>query len=132
MSSAASTPFLLLGGAEGVRRLADAFYDVMGREPAFAALRAIHAVDLSPMRARLSDWLVQWTGGPRLYAERHPKRGCIVSAHGGFAIDQRLAGQWMACMREAFDVAGVSAEARALLDPVMAQMCQALRNDRAA
>lgn len=132
MSSAASTPYALIGGAEGVRRLADAFYDVMEREAAFAALRAIHAADLAPMRERLADWLVQWMGGPRLYAEKHPKRGCIVSAHAAFPIDQQLADQWMACMRQAFDAADVPAEFRAMVDPVMAGMCQALRNDRAA
>lgn len=132
MSPAASPPFLLLGGAEGVRRLADAFYDIMEREPEFAALRAIHAADLSPMRARLSDWLVQWMGGPRLYAERHPQRGCIVSAHAKFAIDQRLADQWMACMRQAFDAAAVPTEFRAMVDPVLAGMCQGLRNDHRA
>jgi hemoglobin len=132
MSPAAATPFLLLGGAEGVRRLADAFYNVMEREPAFAALRAIHAADLAPMRERLADWLVQWMGGPRLYAEKHPKRGCIVSAHAAFPIDQRLADQWMACMRQAFEAAAVPTEFRAMVDPVMAGMCQGLRNDRAA
>lgn len=132
MSSAAPTPFLLLGGEEGVHRLVDAFYDIMEREPAFAALRAVHAADLSPMRARLSDWFTQWMGGPKVYAERHPKRGCVVSAHAAFAIDQQLADEWMACMRQAFDVAGVTPEFRAMVDPVMADMCQALRNDRAA
>ena len=125
----ASTPFDLAGGEAGVRRLVQAFYDIMEADPAFARLRAIHAADLAPMRARLSDYLAQWMGGPRAYAQRHPGRGCIVSAHAPFGIDAAMAGDWMACMRKAFDAAGVSDEFRRMVEPVLADMCEALRND---
>jgi hemoglobin len=84
------------------------------------------------MRARLSDWLLGWMGGPRVYNERHPGRSCIVSAHAPFPIDAAMADQWLACMRRAFDRAGTSAELRAMLDPAFAAMCQGLRNDAAA
>ncbi len=124
-----ATPFALIGGEPEVRRLVAAFYDSMEQDPAFAELRAIHAADLSAMRARLADYLTQWMGGPRIYAERHPGRGCIVSAHGPFPIDARMAEQWLACMRKAFETAGVSSEVRAMLDPAFNAMCQGLRND---
>jgi hemoglobin len=125
-----ATPFELIGGGPAIRRMVDAFYDAMAREPAFAELRALHAADLAPMRARLADFLTQWMGGPRVYAERHPGRGCVVSAHAPFPIGGRVADQWVACMRQAFATAGVSAEARAMLDPAFERMCQGLRNDR--
>lgn len=114
----------------GVRKLVDAFYDVMERDPQFAALRAIHARDLGPMRARLADYLTQWTGGPKVYAQRHPGRGCIVSAHAPFVIDAAMADDWMACMRKAFDAAAVAEPFRRMVEPVLADMCQGLRNDR--
>jgi hemoglobin len=125
-----TTPFALIGGEPAIRRLSEAFYDIMGAEPAFAELRALHAADLGPMRVRLSDFLVQWMGGPRVYAGRHPGRGCVVSAHAPFAIDGRTAGQWVECMRRAFAAADVPAEARAMLDPAFENMCQGLRNDQ--
>jgi hemoglobin len=123
------TPFALIGGEPEVRRLVEAFYDAMEQRPVYAELRAIHAPDLTPMRARLADYLTQWMGGPRVYAERHPGRGCIVSAHGPFPIDGRMADQWLACMREAFEAAAVAPEVRAMLDPAFTAMCQGLRND---
>ncbi|HKR90452.1 MAG TPA: group II truncated hemoglobin [Phenylobacterium sp.] len=117
-------------GEAGVRRLVEAFYDLMEREPEFAALRAVHAADLRPMRARLADFLTQWTGGPRVWTERHPERGCMVSVHAPFAIDGKLADDWMACMREAFAEAAVPQAFRGMVEPVLTQMCQGLRNDR--
>ena len=127
----ASTPYQLIGGEAAVRRLAEAFYDAMEQEPRFARLRAIHAADLAPMRARLADWLTGWMGGPRVYAARHPGRGCIVSAHGRFTIDSQMADDWMACMRRAFVGAELSGPLREMLDPALTQLARALRNDTA-
>jgi hemoglobin len=124
-----ATPFDLIGGEPGVRRLVEAFYDVMERDPAMARLRAIHAADLSPMRARLADWLTGWMGGPRVYAERHPGRPCIVSAHAPFPIDARMAQDWMSAMRQALTQTGAGAELRAMLEPAFEGMCQGLRAD---
>lgn len=122
-----ATPFDLVGGEAAIRRLVTAFYDAMEQDPAFARLRAIHAPDLAPMRARLADYLTQWTGGPRRYAERHPERGCIVSAHAPFTIDAQHARDWMDCMRRAFTTAGVCDDFRRMVEPAMTQMCEGLR-----
>jgi hemoglobin len=124
----AALPYALIGEEAGVRRLVWAFYDVMDREPAFARLRAMHAADLAPMRERLADFLVQWMGGPRVYAERHPGRACVASAHRGLGIDAAMADAWMACMRRAFERAGTVPEVRRIIEPVFEQMCQGMRN----
>jgi hemoglobin len=100
----------------------------MGSDPAAASLRALHAGDLGPMRARLADWLIGWMGGPRLYAERHPGRPCVVSAHKPFRIGQAEAEQWMACMRRALDQTGASPELKGMLEPAFDGMCRALVN----
>lgn len=123
-----TAPYYHIGEEEGVRCLADAFYDIMEGDPAFARLRAIHAADLGPMRARLADFLVGWMGGPNRYAERHPGRPCIATAHSAFKIDARLADDWMACMTLAFEKARTPGQVRRLIEPVLRNMCQGLRN----
>ena len=121
------TPYEALGGEAGVRRLVDAFYDVMDGDPAAAPLRAMHAADLSPMRARLSDWLTGWMGGPGVYDQRHPGRPCIVSAHAALAIGQAESAQWMSCMEQAIVRADVPQDWRDPLTRAFAKMCQGLQ-----
>ena len=53
----AETPFDWIGGEAQVRTLVDRFYDLMEQEPAYAELRAIHADDLTDMRAQLPLFL---------------------------------------------------------------------------
>jgi hemoglobin len=122
------TPFEAIGEEAGVRALVDGFYDRMEGNPAFAALRAIHAEDLGPMRARLADWLIGWMGGPVVYPERHPGRPCVVSAHAPFRIDATLADQWLACMQLALADSAMPEDWRALTDAAFARMCQGLQN----
>jgi hemoglobin len=121
------TPYDALGGDAGVRRLVDAFYDAMERDPAAAGIRAMHEPDLSAMRARLSDWLAAWMGGPADYAERHPGRPCIMSAHAPFPIGADEAEQWMGCMRQALRAAEAPEPWRGLLEKAFERMCQGLR-----
>lgn len=121
------TPYEMLGGAEAVRRLVDRFYDIMDRAPEAAAIRAMHAADLAPMRERLFEFLSGWLGGPPLYFQR-PDRKCIVSAHRPFAIGAEARDAWMFCMRQAFQECGVPEELRALLDPPLSRMADAFRN----
>jgi hemoglobin len=122
------TPFDAIGGEAGVRALVDAFYDRMDQDPAFAALRRMHDVDLGPMRARLTDWLTGWMGGPAVYATRHPGRPCIVSAHAPFRIDSAMADQWLACMQQALNDAALPEDWRALVDQAFTRMCEGLQN----
>jgi hemoglobin len=128
-ASVAATPFQLIGGEAEVRRLVDAFYDVMDADPSLSRLRAVHAADLDPMRARLADWLTGWMGGPRVYSQRHPGRPCVVSAHETFPIDERMAADWMRAMRHALAVTGAGPELRGMLEPAFEGLCEALRND---
>lgn len=122
------TPYEAFGGEAGVRRLVDAFYDVMDGDPAAAGIRAMHADDLGPIRARLADWLVGWLGGPPVYAERHPGRPCIMSAHRPYAIGAQEAEQWMACMRKAMLLEPPPADWREPLETAFGRMCQGMRN----
>ena len=121
------TPYELIGGEAGVRKLVAAFYDVMDSAEAAAGIRSMHAADLGPVRERLGDWLVGWMGGPALYQQRHPQAGCIMSVHGPYDIGPDEADRWMACMRQAMEECGCSEELSAMLDPAFSAMTQGLR-----
>ncbi|MGE0629529.1 MAG: group II truncated hemoglobin [Hyphomicrobiaceae bacterium] len=122
-----SSPYELIGGAAAVRRIVDRFYDIMDSDPAAAAIRAMHARDLTPMRDRLFEFLSGWLGGPPLYFQR-PDHKCIVSAHRPYAIGETERDQWMMCMRRAMEDCNVDAEIRSLLDKPLHRMAEAFRN----
>lgn len=101
----AASPYERVGGLATLRRITDRFYDLMETEPAFAALRAMHAPDLAPMREALPLFLAGWSGGPRTWWDANPGK-CMVSMHTPFRIDKTTAGQWADAMRRAIaDVA---------------------------
>jgi hemoglobin len=95
-----TTPFERVGGHDTLREIVDHFYDLMDGDSAYARLRALHAVDLAPMRASLAGFLAGWSGGPRDWFEANPGR-CMMSAHRDVSIDAVTAEQWAAAMREA-------------------------------
>lgn len=120
-------PYELIGGAEAVRRIVDRFYDIMDTAPEARGLRAMHASDLTPMRERLTEFLMGWLGGPPVYFQR-PDRKCIRSAHAPFAIGEAERDQWMLCMRRALVDCGVAQEVREMIDAPLYRMCDAFRN----
>lgn len=115
--TAAASPYDRIGGLAVLRQITDRFYDLMETDPAFKALRAMHAPDLAPMRESLPLFLAGWSGGPRTWWEANPGK-CMVSMHSPFGIDKVTAGQWADAMRQAItDVApDDSAIAEALAD----------------
>ncbi|WP_298192146.1 globin [Novosphingobium sp.] len=94
------SPFDRIGGLVVLRRISDRFYDLMETETEFAALRAMHAPDLAPMRESLPLFLAGWSGGPRTWWEANPGK-CMVSMHAPLGIDRVTAGQWANAMRRA-------------------------------
>ncbi len=89
-----------IGGRPAVNRVVGRFYDLMDREPAYAALRAMHATDLSPMRGSLAGFLTAWLGGPTDWFAEHPNT-CVMSAHGRLPITEATARQWIDAMDQA-------------------------------
>lgn len=96
----AASPYDLIGGMAAMRRITDHFYDLMEVDPAYAALRALHAPDLGPMRASLPLFLAGWSGGPRDWWEANPGK-CMMSMHAPVAINKETAVQWADAMRRA-------------------------------
>ena len=100
LPSPAPTPYELLGGEAGIRRLVDRFYDLMDTAPEAATIRALHATSLKASREKLRLFLTGWTGGPPVYVERfgHPR---LRMRHFPFAIGARERDEWLWCMDRA-------------------------------
>jgi hemoglobin len=94
------TVFEAIGGEAPLRRLVDAFYDRMDRQPEYAGIRALHPPELSGSRDKLFWFLCGWSGGPDHYIERfgHPR---LRARHLPFAIASKERDQWLGCMRQA-------------------------------
>lgn len=64
------TPYQLLGD-DGIRRLAEAFYQIMDEAHEAAGIRRMHSEDLGEVTEKLYEYLVGWMGGPPLYAKKY-------------------------------------------------------------
>ena len=100
------TPYSALGGDAGVRRLVDAFYDLMDAVPEYYGIRKLHPQDLAGSREKLYLFLSGWLGGPPLYVEKygHPM---LRARHLPFAIGIAERDAWLACMLQAMADTGV-------------------------
>lgn len=63
--------FMMLGGVEGVRALANCFYDIMENAPEARKIRQMHPENLGPTRENLTLFICGWLGGPSLYKEKY-------------------------------------------------------------
>ena len=100
----ASTPqslYDLLGGEPNatnqIRKIVEAFYDVMDTDEKVKIIRQMHPEDLTSSREKLFMFLTGWTGGPQLYIERygHP---FLRRRHRPFKIGEEERDQWIYCM----------------------------------
>jgi hemoglobin len=122
-----ATPYALVGGAEGLNRIVTRFYALMEASPDFAAIRKLHAADLSHARVMLFEFLSGWLGGPPLYFQR-PERRCVMSAHRRFPIGSREVTQWLSCMHRALTECGVEEPLRARIGAALARLAEGMRN----
>ncbi len=115
------TAFDQIGGAARVNALVEAFYDLVETDQAYAALRAMHAPDMTNVRAALKGWLTGWLGGPRDWFVANPGV-CMMSMHRAMPIDAATAGQWTEAMRRALDQVQVDREMAGALNDVFGRM----------
>lgn len=96
------TPYLLMGGEDTVRRLANRFYDIMESAPEAKELFAIHPLPLDNIRQKFFEFLSGWLGGPALFEVKygHPR---LRARHLPFTVNEQLRDQWMFCMNSALD-----------------------------
>ncbi len=121
----AATPFEEIGGADGVRALAEAFYDVIGEDS--PRLREMLPVNTSKTREKFFMYLSGWLGGPPLYEEKwgHPR---LRMRHLPFQIGRFEAVEWMRCMRQALKRSGVGSPLAEFLEDRFEQLADHMRN----
>ena len=127
MSTDTKTPYELLGGDAGVRKLVDRFYDLMDTAPEARAVRALHAASLKASREKLYLYLSYWTGGPTTYVEQkgHPR---LRMRHLPFSIGARERDEWLWCMDRALDEHAMPAELREGLREKLHALADHMRN----
>ena len=121
-----ATPYQALGEA-GIRRLVDAFYDIMDEHAGATHIRAMHARDLAPMKEKLGDYLVGWMGGPPVYASRHGSV-CMTTPHEPYAIGPRERDEWLLCMEQALERIEAEASVKDMLKEPLFRIADAVRN----
>ncbi|MDY6890230.1 MAG: group II truncated hemoglobin [Pseudomonadota bacterium] len=121
-----NTPYEALG-EEGIRQLANAFYEYMDSAPEVAGIRAMHGEDLNPIKERLADFLTGWMGGPQRYAEKYGSV-CLTRPHKPYAIGPAERDQWLLCMDKALEQIGADEELKQMLKGPMFAIADTVRN----
>jgi hemoglobin len=105
------TAYQLMGGAEGVRRLVEAFYP---RVQENSLLAPLFPPDIKPVMEKQMLFLTQFFGGPTLYSDQfgHPM---MRARHMPFPITAKHADAWLSCMAEAMNEIGIHGELQQFL-----------------
>jgi hemoglobin len=127
MTAPSITHFERLGGAEGIRRLVDRFYDIMDSAPEAATIRALHAASLKASREKLYLYLTGWTGGPPIYVEKHGEPR-LRMRHLPFPIGSRERDDWLWCMERSLDEHDMPADLREHLRDRLRSLADHMRN----
>lgn len=121
------TPYQLLGGEAGIRKLAATFYEVMDELPEADAIRRMHAESLVDVKQKLFEYLSGWMGGPHHYHEKYGTV-CLTKPHKPYAIGPAERDQWLLCMDEALRRIDASDQLKAMLKEPMFNIADAIRN----
>src|SRR5512138_3611109 len=116
-----------VGGAVTIDRLVEAFYRRMDTLPEAGVIRAMHALELGPVKHVLKRYLSEWTGGPKLYSPEkgHPR---LRQRHMGFPIGSAERDAWLLCMRGALEETVADEAARGELDAALTKLADWMRN----
>ncbi len=122
-----STPYMLLGEQPGIRKVVDRFYGIMDESENTRMIRDMHGEDLTPMCEKLTDYLCEWLGGPKLYSE---KTGtvCLTQPHSHFRIDEQARDEWIYCIEQALLETDAPQEARDMLREPFRRIADIMRN----
>lgn len=96
------TPYALIGGEQGVKLLANAFYDEMESNIHLRELLAVHQLPLDNIREKFFKYLSGWLGGPPLFEMEygHPR---LRARHLDVKVTKKQSELWMLCMNNALD-----------------------------
>lgn len=122
-----SPHFAMLGGEAVVVDLVNAFYRHMDTRVDAAAIRAMHAADLTSTKAVLVRYLCEWLGGPKDYSAKHghPR---LRMRHATFSIGMPERDAWLACMDAALTDVGAEPALHATLMASFFKTADFMRN----
>ncbi len=105
-----------VGGEDGVRRLVNAFYDIVETDPEGAPLMALHNLGHGLAHARVAqfEFLSGFLGGPQLYVEHHGHSN-VRKMHEHLQVRQLERDSWVRCMTKAMEAHGMDAETHKML-----------------
>ncbi|EOS58702.1 MULTISPECIES: globin domain-containing protein [Paenibacillus] len=100
-----------LGGEKTIRRLVEAFYPRVQRDP---LLGPLFPEDITPVMEKQFMFLSQFFGGPSLYSDAfgHPM---MRARHLPFPVTTERAEAWLACMKAALEEIGVEEPLRGIV-----------------
>lgn len=101
--------FELLNGVEGVRALANCFYDIMSSLPEAQRIRDMHPKDIRPTCENFILFLCGWLGGPALYKEKYGSLD-LTGLHALLQINEADKDMWLLCMEKALEQQGLEEE----------------------
>lgn len=127
MVDTTKTPYELLGGDQGIRLLADTFYETMNELAETQTIRDMHDKNLEEIKEKLYEYLSGWLGGPRLYQEKH-NTVCLTSPHNKYSIGENERDQWLLCMEKSLEKCGVEEDLREMLKTPFFRIADAIRN----
>lgn len=120
-------PYNALGGKPGIRKLVDRFYAVMDESDRTRVIRDMHEADLTPMCEKLTDYLCEWLGGPKLYSEKTGSV-CLTRPHAAFTLDEDARDQWLYCMEQALVDVDAPEQIREVLRQPFFRIADVMRN----
>jgi len=92
--------FQAVGGEDDIKKLVNAFYDIVASDPKTADLNAMHGGELDASRDKLYRFLCGWMGGPKRYREKYGPID-IQDSHAHLVIKQQDRDQWLWAMEQA-------------------------------
>jgi hemoglobin len=93
------------GGQVGIRKLVDAFFDIMGGDPKYRVIYDWHPEDRETSRDKLALFLCGWMGGPKPFIEKYGSiRIPVVHQH--LQVTEVERDLWLDCMLRAMKQQG--------------------------
>jgi hemoglobin len=123
------TPYELLGKEDGIRALANAFYDIMDENTEAETIRKMHAESMDDIKQKLFEYLNGWLGGPHLYKQKYGKI-CLTDPHKPYPIGAKERDQWLTCFEKALERVGASDEVKEMVKEPIFRMADFMVNQR--
>ncbi len=122
--------FEQIGGEVPLRRLIDAFYDLVDTHPDGEALHRLHqqqGLDSAQLRQTQFEFMCGFLGGPRHYAARTGHAN-LKKIHAQLDIGPAEVQSWLRCMVHAIEATDIPMDIAPRLMETFMRAAEALRN----